>query len=93
MTATLPASQLNRHQRERPGHKLERGVHCAYVRNANAAYHGAAHCGAKRDADVKPMGLTELASTIDLGWRRRATSMKCVKHDTENRHMSSDKLM
>ena len=93
MTTAFPAGELNRHQRERPGHKRERGTHCAYVRNANAAYHGAAHCGAKRDADVKPMGSTELASTIDLGWRRRATSMKCVKHDTENRHMSSAKLM
>ena len=93
MTTAFPAGELNRHQRERPGHKRERGAHCAHVRNANVAYHGSAYRGAKRDADIKPMGLTELASTIDLGWRRSATSMKCVKHDTENRYMSSAKLM
>ncbi|MGN0074022.1 MAG: hypothetical protein ACI38T_01815 [Collinsella sp.] len=93
MTTAFPAGELNRHQRERPGHKRERGAHCAYVRNANAAYHGSAYRGAKRDADVKPMGSTELASTIDLGWRRCATPMKCVMHDTEKRYMSSAKLM
>ena len=67
MTATLPASQLNRHQRERPGHKRERGAHGAHVRNANAAYHGAAHCGAKRDADVKRHGLNRTCEHHRLG--------------------------
>ena len=41
---------------------------------------------------LNAMGSTELASTIDLGWRLRATSIKCVMHDTENRYMSIARL-
>ena len=41
---------------------------------------------------LNAMGSTELASTIDLGWRLRATSIKCVMHDTENRYMSNARL-
>lgn len=63
----FPASQLNRHQRKHPGHKRERGTHCAYICNANAAYHGAAHCGAKRDADVKRHGLNRTCEYHRLG--------------------------